>query len=235
MVRRHPPRRQSIRRLPAFAAQARREIEGGNRRTRAAISQRRSGLASVSRRLHTGWLDSPLACRFVPGRHRAGASGRWLLLCQCPDVVASIGLARRPDNRAVRVNFVQANGNQTHPLGIGGETGDREGTQRTTMGSFIHHDLIAEKLEMARTLGLVTDYAIAAVGQARPPEASVRVWRNPNASSEAIKDYLVRLLAGLVAAEHIVMATPFVAGEAVADESAREAPAGGTAAAPVAA
>ena len=103
------------------------------------------------------------------------------------------------------------------------------------MGSFIHHDLIAEKLEMARTLGLVTAYAIAAVGQGRPPDASVKVWRNPNASDEAIKDYLTRLLAGLVAAEHIVMATPVMAGEVAADQPAGEAPAGGTAVVPVAA
>jgi len=103
------------------------------------------------------------------------------------------------------------------------------------MGSFIHHDLIAEKLEMARTLGLVTDYVIAAIGQSRQPDASVKVWRNPNASDEAIKDYLARLLAGLVATEHIAIATPFpvAAGEAAADKSAREAPAG--AAVPVAA
>src|SRR5437879_2960213 len=99
------------------------------------------------------------------------------------------------------------------------------------MGSFIHHDLIAEKLEMARTLGLVTDYVIAAVGQNRRPDASVKVWRNPNATDEAIKDYLARLLAGLVAAEHIAIATPFAVGvsEAAADKSACEAPAAGPA------
>ena len=104
------------------------------------------------------------------------------------------------------------------------------------MGSFIHHDLIAEKLEMARTLGLVTDYVIAAVGQTRRPDASVKVWRNPNASDEAIKDYLARLLAGLVATEHIAVATPYPVGvgDATADKSAREAPTAG-AAVPVAA
>jgi hypothetical protein len=97
------------------------------------------------------------------------------------------------------------------------------------MGSFIHHDLIAEKLEMARTLGLVTSYFISPIGSARRPDASVKVWRSPNATDEAIKDYLVRLLHGLVPDDQIVVATPFVASETIAEGSPPAAPAAGTA------
>ena len=102
------------------------------------------------------------------------------------------------------------------------------------MGSFIHHDIIVEKLEMARTLGLLTDYVIAAVGPARRPDASVKVWRNANVTDEAIKDYLTRLLDGVVPGEQIAIATPFAVSEAGAETSAHDA-AAGTAAVPVAA
>jgi len=97
------------------------------------------------------------------------------------------------------------------------------------MGSFIHHYLIAEKLEMARTLGLVTSYFINPIGPARRPDASVKVWRSPNASDEAIKDYLVRLLHGLVSDDQIVVTTPFVASETIAEAAPRAEPIGGTA------
>src|SRR5262245_22298890 len=123
----------------------------------------------------------------------------------------------------VRTNFVQPGGNQTQAFGIENAVGDKP----TSMGSFIHHDLNAEKLEMARTLGLVTDYVIAATGPARRPDASVKVWRGAHATDDALKDYLVRLLAGLVTIDQIVIAAPFVASEAAADKSAREAPAAG--------
>jgi hypothetical protein len=91
------------------------------------------------------------------------------------------------------------------------------------MGSFIHHDHIVEKLEMARTLGLVTDYVIAAIGPTRRPDASIKVWCNPNASHEAIKDYLARLLSGVVTSDQIAIVAPFVASERPADTS-RDAP-----------
>jgi hypothetical protein len=82
------------------------------------------------------------------------------------------------------------------------------------MGSFIHHDRIAEKLEIARTMGLVTNYLVAPVGPARRPEASVKVWRSPTATEAAVRHYLTRLLGGLVSDELMVIAAPFAASEA---------------------
>ena len=76
------------------------------------------------------------------------------------------------------------------------------------MGSLIHHDLIAEKLEMARTMGLVTKYWVRPDGHSDRIEASVRVWRSPTATDEDIKTYLTRLLAGLVSDRQIVVTPP---------------------------
>jgi hypothetical protein len=83
------------------------------------------------------------------------------------------------------------------------------------MGSFIHHDRIAEKLEIARTMGLVTNYLVAPIGSARRPEASVRVWRSPSATDQAVKQYLTRLLDGLVGDDDIVITPPFAASDTV--------------------
>jgi hypothetical protein len=83
------------------------------------------------------------------------------------------------------------------------------------MGSFIHHDRIAEKLEIARTMGLVTNYLVTPIGSAYRPEASVKVWRSQDATDGAVKHYLTRLLDGLVADNQIVIAPPFAASEAV--------------------
>jgi hypothetical protein len=64
------------------------------------------------------------------------------------------------------------------------------------MSAFLHRDLIAEKLEIARTLGLVTRYVV------RPTDEgtglSVRVWPAQTASEQAIRHYLTRLLDGLL-------------------------------------
>ena len=89
------------------------------------------------------------------------------------------------------------------------------------MRGFIHHDLIAEKLEMARTMGLVTDYLVSPIGAASRPDAGVRVWRSASATDAGIRDYLVRLLHGLVASDRIVITAPVAASEpaaATADE-----------------
>jgi hypothetical protein len=82
------------------------------------------------------------------------------------------------------------------------------------MGSFIHHDRIAEKLEIARTMGLVTNYSVVPVGGGCP-EAGVKVWRGPGATDAAVKHYLTRLLEGLVADDHIVITPPFATSETV--------------------
>jgi hypothetical protein len=71
------------------------------------------------------------------------------------------------------------------------------------MSAFVHRDLIAEKLEIARTLGLVARYVV------RPTDEgtglTVRIWGNPAASEQAIRHYLTRLLDGLVSDEDVVL------------------------------
>ena len=84
------------------------------------------------------------------------------------------------------------------------------------MASFLHHDRIAERLEMARTMGLVTNYLISAVGPARRSDANVKVWGKPGVREDSIKEHLLRMLQGLVAQDQIVMVQPFAVDPAVA-------------------
>jgi hypothetical protein len=86
------------------------------------------------------------------------------------------------------------------------------------MGSFIHHDRIAEKLEIARTMGLVNRYSVLPTGPEGRSEASVMVWRAAAATDTAIKDYLIDLLQGLVAVEQILVLPPSQAVAAVSGE-----------------
>ena len=71
------------------------------------------------------------------------------------------------------------------------------------MCGFIHYDQIAEKLEIARTIGILTDYFIGPSGQW--PDTSVRVQRTPNVCDEAVRDYLIRLLHGFVSENQIII------------------------------
>jgi len=80
------------------------------------------------------------------------------------------------------------------------------------MASFIRHDLIAEKLEIARTIGLVTDYRI---GQICPTEATVKIWHGTKAADSAVKHYLAGLLDGLVCEHDITIMPAAALGEAV--------------------
>jgi len=96
------------------------------------------------------------------------------------------------------------------------------------MSGFIHNDLIAEKLEMARTMGLVTDYLISPIGAGSRPDAGVRVWRSASATDAAIRDYLIRLLNGLVASDRIVVTAPMPASEPTAGAASADEDVGGT-------
>jgi hypothetical protein len=69
----------------------------------------------------------------------------------------------------------------------------------------IHHDLIAEKLEIARTLGLVTDYRVSATEPPRRMEASVTASRAANTTHDGVRDYLAQLLDDIVPADNIVV------------------------------
>jgi len=90
------------------------------------------------------------------------------------------------------------------------------------MGSFIHHDRIAEKLEIARTMGLVKGYSVLPAGQERRAEASVMVWGAAAATNSTIKDYLIDLLRGLVAVEQILVLPPSQAGQSAAATAGEE-------------
>ena len=82
------------------------------------------------------------------------------------------------------------------------------------MAKFIDQNQIVEKLEIARTIGILTDFVVELADQTRRCEASVTVSRCPNVSDEFAKDYLVRLLQGLVFDHQIVVTAPFTAIEA---------------------
>lgn len=73
------------------------------------------------------------------------------------------------------------------------------------MSTFVRRDLIAEKLEIARTLGLVTKYFLRPAESAEGESLSVRVWRSPGTREAAIRDYLARLLDGLVSDQEIAV------------------------------
>jgi hypothetical protein len=70
------------------------------------------------------------------------------------------------------------------------------------MRAFVDCDLIAEKLEIARTLGLLTRYVL------RPTDGTdltLRVWLGPAGSEQAVRHYLTRLLDGLISNDHLVV------------------------------
>src|SRR5690348_4532409 len=92
------------------------------------------------------------------------------------------------------------------------------------MGSFVHHDVIAAKLEIARTLGLVTDYLVSPVGPSCRLEASVTVQRSNTTTDGALKHYLARLLDGLVSDHGIAVMPPFAPGETVAETAPQREP-----------
>jgi hypothetical protein len=73
------------------------------------------------------------------------------------------------------------------------------------MGTFVHRDLISEKLEIARTLGLVTRYFVRPGAPVDGGTVSVRVWRSSETSEPALREYLVRLLDGLVSDQQIAV------------------------------
>lgn len=77
------------------------------------------------------------------------------------------------------------------------------------MGTFIRHDLITEKLEIAKTMGLVAEFSVTATGSPRRPDATVRVQPGTKTSDSVLRTYLARLLHGLVADHQIVVAQAF--------------------------
>jgi hypothetical protein len=82
----------------------------------------------------------------------------------------------------------------------------------------IHYDLIIEKLEIARTIGLVTDYLVSPI---EPPEhlrARVTVCHSANATDDGLIKYIARLLDGLVSAQDILLTPSFATAEMRVDD-----------------
>lgn len=94
--------------------------------------------------------------------------------------------------------------------------------QARRKGGNIHHDKIVEKLEIARTIGLVIDYRVSPVGPARQPGASVTVWPSANAGDEGLRNYLARLLEGLVCEQAIMVVAPVATAETRSEEAPRQ-------------
>jgi hypothetical protein len=61
-----------------------------------------------------------------------------------------------------------------------------------------HQDAIFERLETTKRYGLVSDYLVSWNGRAGRLKAKVTVWRNNGASGYVVRDYIARLLRGLV-------------------------------------
>jgi hypothetical protein len=79
-----------------------------------------------------------------------------------------------------------------------------------SMRGLFHYDRLAEKLELARTIGFVSDYFVGPTGPAHRPELSVRLCRRSTLTGVMIRDYLVRLLDG-VGADYEIIVTPAIA------------------------
>src|SRR5262245_5344877 len=79
-------------------------------------------------------------------------------------------------------------------------------------GVAIPHDRIVEKLETARTIGLVTDYLVSPIESPRHLDASVTARRSGNANEDDVRLYLTHLLEGVVPAGNIVVTPPLAIG-----------------------
>src|SRR2546429_7003694 len=82
----------------------------------------------------------------------------------------------------------------------------------------IHYDLIVEKLEMARTIGLVTDYLVSPIEQPGHLRARVTVCRSANVTDDGLIKYLAHLLDGFVSDQDILLTASFATAEMKADD-----------------
>src|SRR5262245_2707522 len=126
-------------------------------------------------------------------------------------VVVGPVFARSRSMSRARLNFCRTGTKPAHS-----ELGSRRGRIAISMASFIDHDRIAEKLEIARTMGLVTNYLVSPSGPTARSDPSVKVWCNQDASEATIRDLLRRLLDGLVTDEQILIVAPFIEAAAAA-------------------
>jgi len=73
------------------------------------------------------------------------------------------------------------------------------------MRGVIYHDLIVEKLEIARSLGILARYLVNPTGTGHRSDDMVNVWSTATTSHAVLKDYLMGLLEGLVADHEITI------------------------------
>jgi hypothetical protein len=69
------------------------------------------------------------------------------------------------------------------------------------MTPFFHCSRLAEKLEIARTIGFVSDYFVGAPALEMP----IKIWCSPKVPYEVISDYLIHLLDGVTADYELIM------------------------------
>ena len=67
-------------------------------------------------------------------------------------------------------------------------------------------DVIFERLEKTKRLGLLTDYLVSWTGRAGRLHAKVTVWVNEGTSEDVVRPYIARLLKGLVPDRRITVA-----------------------------
>ena len=92
--------------------------------------------------------------------------------------------AARIDSGAVRpCEAAQPPGACGHSQGRIRTVGQYGRGESTEGEADIHHDRIVEKLEIARTMGLLTDYRVGPIGKAPRADANVTVWPSANAPS----------------------------------------------------
>src|SRR5262245_19548227 len=75
----------------------------------------------------------------------------------------------------------------------------------TKMSMFISRDLIAERLEIAHTLGVVTKYVVRPTQAGEESSPAVQVWPSAGVNEKTIGDYLARLLDGLIPRHQVVV------------------------------
>ena len=143
--------------------------------------------------------------------HERGKAIRGHVVCEWRPIDRLVGLYHLGVALRDRVAAIVHRRENFGPAG--NKTGGREFTAwreriARDMRSLIHQDQIAEKLEIARTIGVLTDYFVGPGLQAHRPGASIHVSRSPHVSDEAVKDYLIRLLHGFVSDHQIVVSAP---------------------------
>jgi hypothetical protein len=79
-----------------------------------------------------------------------------------------------------------------------------DATKREAARHF-YHEIVVDRLEVARTIGFVTHYVVDSTESSGPVQARVTVCRSRTVTDEAVKQYLANLLHGLVSTQNIIL------------------------------